>query len=160
MFLFWIIVFLISTIVIYLLSFNKNHMKEMRMWEEFFTGIKNKKYPKAYHCIFMFVRFLSVLIIIILKNLQYELKVTLFLLLFFSSMLYVVLIRPLVFVKENISESINQISFFMLAFPLLYLESERNWKKVYEYIYLYSLLAVPSINLWINFAGLIKKMCW
>ena len=160
MFLLWCIAFPISTIIIYFLSFNKIYDEDLTVWEEFFTGIKDNKSAKAYHCIFIFVRFWSVLVVILLENLLYELKAILFLLIFFSSVLYTLLARPFEFVKENIAESINQISFFMLAFPLIYLESKRKWKRIYEHIYLYSLIAIPSINLWINLFSLVKKVIW
>mmetsp|Transcript_11150 Transcript_11150/g.9886 ORF Transcript_11150/g.9886 Transcript_11150/m.9886 type:complete len:94 (+) Transcript_11150:750-1031(+) len=86
--------------------------------------------------IFIAIRFTSIIILIILEDLDYSLKGFIFFLIHFLYLIYFFIIRPFESCKENISEIFFQISFLTASLVLLFLKVESNWKEGFEEIYI------------------------
>ena len=144
-----ILTFFIFSIIVYYWSFPSISKEKLWIWMEFFADLRDAKYAKMNSVLFMAIRMISVFIIIFTKDIAYKLKVASFIIIHFIYTIFFVGVRPFTTVKHNLIESLNQIIFFILSIPLIHLRSKKDWKNLYEDIYLGTLIAGPIIGWWV-----------
>ncbi|CAI2372191.1 unnamed protein product [Moneuplotes crassus] len=138
--------FYILSFYMYKKSFQQQNEVEPSMCEEFFNGIKMKKYSKLYAILFLSLRLSLCSVVIFGKSMNTSRKSTLFYLLNISYWIFLFLIRPCAKLQDNILEVINQLLFCSLSVPLTWLNTENSWTTFYEGFYTSVLMASPIIG--------------
>ena len=151
-------IFLILSIVAYYQSFPSIDNDKLVALRVFFEGVKDRKYAKSNGIMFLFVRILSVFVVMALEDVVYHGKVGAFVVVQLLYAMFLVIVRPFEKVKDNIIESINQIIFFVLSIPLIHLNHENEWRDTYEETYITVLMFGPLIGGLVTLIDLSKEV--
>jgi len=114
--------------------------------KEFFSGIKKFKVQSLNSILFMLVRFISVIIVIMMEDIDYYAKLTLFIFFHILFGLFICITRPYELVRDNIIESIHQINFIVAAFLLFFLRTKDDWSDKSEDNYILMLFSGPLLG--------------
>lgn len=88
---------------------------------EIYFEFKQKTWAKLFHAFFLIRRFIIVLIIVTLKDINSTARLTLFVFCQALQLFYVVLTRPFDSIYKNIIEILNESMFFLLSiFTLIF----------------------------------------
>ena len=119
---------------------------------EVFDGVKMQKKFKLYVPVLLARRALFVTLLILLTSVESWILISILSAVQFWYMIYIIVIRPFVNIKENIIEIINEIFFFSLIISLIYLNSASNWNSTNTNIYMGVIIANTLITFSILFS--------
>ncbi|CAI2379004.1 unnamed protein product [Moneuplotes crassus] len=153
-----VIILMALSVAVFIKSRSVLNLDEIETAKEFFSGIKDEHYAKMNTSIFMCVRVLSVIILIILKDIPYEVKSGLFCIIHCGYFFYLLIVRPYQSTKDNLIETILQLNISMLALPLTVLNSSDRWSDNLITAYTFLLFAGPAIACLISFGDMIKSV--
>ena len=121
-------------------------------FREFFSGLKESKISSFYFSFFILRRVLCVLSVILLQDCSKYVQVALFSLTNLICLGFSCSIRPYIFIKDNIIEVINDLSFCVFCTQLIYLNSESVWNNTSINLSIYFCLSWCLLTTLINFA--------
>ena len=153
-----IMIFFVSAVCLYFYSTKRKDLKEKWMFKELFSGVKDDRLARTHSVMFMLIRFLSVVIVVTMRDAPYLLKSGLFSMIHLVCMVYYIAVRPFDNVKDNITETINQTTYFVMVTCLCFLREKENWSSSYETMYMYLFLGSPAIGVMIQFLALLNGL--
>lgn len=140
----WMCLFLVLWVIIWKYSTSPSFIRKQWWYKELFEGLKDNKMSRLFSITFMFTRLLSASIIISFARDFYILKLLWFGFVNSCQVGYTLIVKPFSDARENIIETINQISYIFLVGGLLFLQEQKDWTDAYEGIYL-TLFIAPSV---------------
>ena len=110
-------------------------------FSELFEGMKDNKLSKLFTAVQMIRRISAVAFLMSLSQLYIYVKISIFLMLNIINLLYVVFTRPMKIVKENFITILNEVLLIVLTCLLYLWNTQTDWSKLYEYIFIVSITA-------------------
>ena len=96
-----------SVVILWIISRNDVFNIEISMFRELFEGIKEGKYPRLFQTVFLTRRMLSATWIVLSMNAIIDVRIVIFSIIQFASLVFLIIIRPFKELQENIIEIIN-----------------------------------------------------
>ena len=137
------------------LSLSPNEESKHSKFEEFFSGIKERRSSRLYIIVLLFRRiiFVSVLICLIsMTTIQIVIASLSIVQLVYVS--YLIILRPYDSVKTNLIDIINELFFTWCIWWLVYFDSKSKWNSVWISVFIW----IVSSNSLITFAVVIGKV--
>ena len=108
--------------------------------------------------IFIIIRIAFVILVVVFEEQEVFLKALIFTLIQLTFVTFLILSRPFKQLQDNIIEIMNQVLYLTLASTLMYFNSKKTWDSTIENIYIYIILAGPTLGTLILFFFLIKDI--
>ena len=119
--------------------------KSKTYFDELFDGTKDTKYSKCYSFMFIMRKALIIMFMLFLPNLNIIIKVGFFVLIQSLYYLYLVLVRPLEKVKDNLIGFFNETLMLLLASMLFKYNKEPDWTSSSKMVFFMSISIVNLI---------------
>ena len=116
--------------------YSKRLFQHNYYFDEFYSGLKQNKKSRCYATVFMLQRILSSIVLIVLANINYETKVGLFTAVQVVVLVYLLLIRPQIKVKDLIMEIYSQLTFTLFSGLLIHFKTESKWNALTNWLFL------------------------
>jgi len=130
---------------------------------EFTTGMKPRWSPLLNNLLFMITRIIFVVLVVIFSDLYLILKTIIFCLVQLGIVAYVLMVRPLESVRDNIIEATNQLIYLFACCFLIHFDTKPEWSNFTEKLYIILLMAGPGMTIIISLIDLAlriyKKIC-
>ncbi|CAI2379169.1 unnamed protein product [Moneuplotes crassus] len=174
-FAFGIIVFIIIMIISYCSGVRHKESKFHHHYttKEFYSEIKNDNKAKLNTMCFIFVRLLSVLVLLPITNVSktdengetdkiksiYFVKFGLFIFIHLTYCFYLIIARPSIKPAINLIESVSQVNYVLAIIPLSFLYFESDWSSSKQNIYIYILIIGPALGCVILIIDIVNNLC-
>ena len=123
----FILTFMFLIIPIHYFKYWDKGIIETRYLAEIYDGFKDTHASKLYMFVFLLKRFLMACVIVFLRNANVWLRCILFTIIQLFVLLYLIIIRPFDWVKNNLIEPINEATCLILSIVITIHNDESKW---------------------------------
>ena len=145
------VVWVMFTKFVLVLTFKQIYLspnKSISYFDEIFNGTKDTKYSKYYSFMFIMRKTLIIMFMLFLPNLNIIIKVGFFVLIQSLYYLYLVSVRPLENLKDNLIGVINETLILLLANMLFKYNKKPDWTSTSETVFFMS-ISFTNLIVWI-----------
>lgn len=118
--------------------------------KDLYSGLKPFRWSRTYNLIFMARRIVFVLLLVLLKNEDEILRISLITGLQAAYCLYLVVLRPFQQTKDTVLECINEFGYLIICAAFIYFHKQSKWSNTIEWVYWCVILAVLAIFLFFS----------
>ena len=131
----------------------KKNKGKSNKYQEFFRGLKEKWIWRPNTLLFILTRLLSVILLIIFSYISKGSKIGALFIIHFSEFLYILIVRPFKYAKDNIIEILYKLTFQIAIIMLFFLNDNNEW------LYIQILLSGPIAGSIVSIISIINQMC-
>ena len=142
---FFISIFIFILIPIHYFKYCDKGTIETKYLAEIYDGLKDTNLSKLYMFIFLLKRFLMACVIVFLRDANIWLRCVLFAIIQLLVLLYIIIVRPFEDKKNNLIESINEITCLILCITITIFNDESRWFDGLDGYLIYFLVIVGVI---------------
>ena len=145
------VLFLVAAFMMFQKSNKKSKRKKRLKWEEFLSGVKEKKIAKIYCFLALLRRFLMVSWLLLSKPLGAKGSVEGLLLVQIPYFIFFIIVRPFDQVKNNMVEGTNELFLVVIISYLCFYNTESMWTDSATQIFIYVILGNTAVVVLILF---------